>query len=118
MNIAVLKGHVAGTPETRKLPSGKTLAVVQLSTVLETGNATVPVVVWDPPEWLVALEVGAELIVVGSVKRRFYSAGTVALSRVEVESRMIGRAINAQFRAKASRFIASALNADDLMEVV
>ena len=51
-----------------------------------------PVAVWSPAAWVETLEAGDEIVVVGSVRRRFFRAGGATASRVEVEAEAIARA--------------------------
>ena len=88
VNLAVVRGHLTSPPEVRTLPSGRELAVLQITTRPASGAISVPVAVWDPPAWLVALDAGAELVAVGTVRRRFFRAG----SRHRVAGRARGRA--------------------------
>lgn len=109
MNVTVLKGNLAGSPETRSLPTGRELAMIQLVTHVGTGTFSVPVAVWDPPAWLIALDGGVELLVIGSVRRRFYRVGTTTASRVEVESSFVCRADDDRRMVKGAAAFASAL---------
>jgi single-strand DNA-binding protein len=92
VNLAVVRGHLSSSPEARTLPSGRCLAVLQITTRPAAGAMSVPVAMWDPPAWLVALDAGAELVAVGSVRRRFYRAGATTASRVELEASFVARA--------------------------
>jgi single-strand DNA-binding protein len=86
-NLAVVRGHLSSAPEVRALASGATIALIQVTARPATGAAiSVPVVVWDPPAWVEDLDVGDEIVAVGRVRRRFYRAGPVAASKVEVEA--------------------------------
>jgi len=74
------------------LPSDTVLAQLQLTTRLESETLSLPVAVWNPAQWVEALETGAELVVVGRVRRRFFRAAGAAASRVEVEADIVARA--------------------------
>ena len=65
INLAVVRGHLSSAPEVRTLPSGRDLAVLQITTRPASGAISVPVAMWDPPAWLVALPV--VLAVVGLI---------------------------------------------------
>lgn len=80
-NLVVLRGVVTSDPRSRTLPSGSTVTNVELTTRSESLTASVPVVVHDRP---VALTSGDEVVVIGSVHRRFFRAGGVTQSRTEV----------------------------------
>ena len=92
VNLAVVRGHLTSAPEARTLPSGSDLVTLQITTRSDERAVSVPVVVWDPPAWLAALDVGAELVAVGSVRRRFYRAGGATASRVELEAAFVAKA--------------------------
>jgi len=92
VNLAVIRGCCSSAPEIRVLASGRTLAVLQVTARPEAGPAvSVPVVSWDPPAWVERLDVGDEIVAVGRVRRRFYQAGGVAASKVEVEADLLAR---------------------------
>jgi len=114
VNLAVVRGHLTSPPESRTLPSGRNLAVLQITTRPAAGGAiSVPVAVWDPPAWLVALDTGAELVAVGSVRRRFFRAGAATASRVELEAALVARAGDRRRVDVAMRRIHTALEGLD-----
>lgn len=92
INLAVLRGTVSSPPDIRVLPSDTVLAQLQLTTRLESETLSLPVAVWNPAQWVEALEPGVEIVVVGRVRRRFFKAGGAAASRVEVEADVVARA--------------------------
>jgi single-strand DNA-binding protein len=92
LNFAVLRGQCSSPPEVRVLPSGQVLAQVQVTTRGAEKAVSVPVAVWSPPAWVESLEAGDEIVVVGSVRRRFFRAGGATASRVEVEAEAVARA--------------------------
>ena len=92
VNLAVVRGTVSSPPDVRVLPSDTVLAQLQLTTRLESETLSLPVAVWNPAPWVEALEPGAELVVVGRVRRRFFRAAGAAASRVEVEADVVARA--------------------------
>ena len=86
MNIVLLHGVLAREPDLRSLPSGDEVASFDI-TVRDDGYDTevVPVSWHDAPiTSLDKLEVGAEVIVTGRVRRRFFRAGGATQSRTEV----------------------------------
>jgi single-strand DNA-binding protein len=109
VNLAVVRGHLTSPPESRTLPSGRSLAVLQITTRPAAGAISVPVAVWDPPAWLVALDTGAELVAVGTVRRRFFRAGATTASRVELEAALVARAGDRRRVEVAMRRIQTAL---------
>lgn len=88
-NLAVLRGRVRGEPVIRALPSGSTVVQFDLVTTI-TGDGrpstvSVPIAWTDPSPAAARLVVdGVELVVVGSVRRRFFRVGGATQSRTEV----------------------------------
>jgi single-strand DNA-binding protein len=83
-NLVVLRGTLAAEVRIRELPSGSVLGQFDVTTRDDGGTQSVPVAWFDPPGTLVDLAVGTELVVVGSVRRRFFRAGGATQSRTEV----------------------------------
>ena len=103
-NVVVLRGMLAADPRTRDLPSGSVLTQLDLTTRDSGGTHTVPVAWFDPPPTAATLAAGDELVVIGSVRRRFFRAGGSTQSRTEVvaekvvpsrRARAVERAIDA-----------------------
>ena len=109
VNLAVLRGTVSSPPDVRVLPSDTVLAQLQLTTRLESETLSLPVAVWNPAQWVEALEPGAEVVVVGRVRRRFFKAAGAAASRVEVEADVVARAGDRRRVEAALRRAAGAL---------
>lgn len=85
LNVAVIEGRLARPAELRSLPSGSVLVTLEVTVRREPGPAeTTPVVCFDAPTWVAALEADAPVIVVGRVRRRFFRAGGATQSRTEV----------------------------------
>src|SRR5204862_7973290 len=89
VNLAVVRGTVSSPPDVRVLSSDTVLAHLQMTTRLESETLSLPVAVWNPAWWVEALEPGAEVVVVGRVRRRFFRAAGAAASRVEVEADVV-----------------------------
>jgi single-strand DNA-binding protein len=86
MNIVLLHGVLTREPELRELPSGDHVASFDV-TVRDDGYETEVVpVAWPgaPLATVDKLEAGADLIVAGRVRRRFFRAGGATQSRTEV----------------------------------
>ena len=83
MNVVVLRGRLPRDPEHRDLATGGHVVQFDLSTQLEDGTVTVPVSWFDPPA-SANLAADAEVVLVGSVRRRFFRAGGTTQSRTEV----------------------------------
>jgi single-strand DNA-binding protein len=87
MNVALVRGTLSRAPEVRELPSGDEVASLEVTVAPHEAQGraeSVPVSVADPPAWLVALEPGAEVAVLGRVRRRFFRVGQRTESRTEV----------------------------------
>jgi single-strand DNA-binding protein len=84
MNIVVLRGVLSSTPVIRELSSGSIVHTLEVTTRDEHGrSASVPVAWFDPPA-ASTLDTGVEVVVTGSVRRRFFRAGGATQSRTEV----------------------------------
>jgi len=119
-NVVVLRGTLAAEPRIRELPSGSVLSQFDVTTRDATGTQSVPVAWFDPPPSVGDLESGAELVVVGSVRRRFFQAGGATQSRTEVvaekvvtarRGRDVKRALEAACRALQASSSASPASA-------
>ena len=82
VNEVKLVGTVATTPETHTFPSGvskvRVLVTVKTDSGLRRRVDVVPVTLWGPSpqfEETEQLNRGAEVLVLGSVQRRFWSEG-------------------------------------------
>jgi single-strand DNA-binding protein len=85
LNLAVLVGHLSRPPDEVLLTSGDTLVRYDVTVPRADERAdTVPVVAVSPPAHARGLGAGAEVLVVGRVRRRFFSAGGATRARVEV----------------------------------
>jgi single-strand DNA-binding protein len=82
-NIAVIVGTVSRDPDIRELSDGAVVAELDVKVVGEGAPAvTVPVSLLGGPG--PGIGAGAEVIVVGRVRRRFYRAGGATVSRTDV----------------------------------
>lgn len=92
VNLVVLRGVASAPAETRVLRSGRRLATLSVRVhALGPSATSVPVAVWDPPGWVEAVDLEDPVVVVGTLRRRFYQSATGTGSRVEVEASLIGR---------------------------
>ena len=93
VNVGLVVGACSAVPEVRVLESGSRVASLAVRCPAPDGRATsVPVTVWDPPAWVAELEPGDQVVVVGSLRRRFYRGSAGVGSRVDLESTGISRA--------------------------
>ncbi len=91
-NLAVVRGACSSPPELRVLPSDQRLAQLQITTRIDGRAMSVPVSVLEPAAWVEALDAGDEVVVLGSVRRRFFRTGGATASRVEIEAEVVCRA--------------------------
>ena len=111
VNLVVVRGECAGPPEVRELDGGRRLASLSVRVRAEgVRTSSVPVTVWNPPAWVEDLADGAEVVVVGTVRRRFFRrAAGDAGTRVDVEATYVGRAGQRRQLAAALRRAEGAL---------
>lgn len=94
LNLVVIRGECSGAADLRELESGRRLAAISVRASGPDGRLTsVPVTIWEPAAWVEDLTEGADVIVVGAVRRRFFrTAAGGSAARVDVEAVFIGRA--------------------------
>jgi len=103
-NLALLAGTLSRSPSVRTLPSGTTVASLELRTKPSDGPAeTVPVSWFDPPATVGRLAEGDDLVVVGRVRRRFFRAGGATQSRTDVLATAV---VPSRQAARARRLVA------------
>jgi len=110
INLAVLQGALSKTPEPRLLADGRTIWELDISVRPANGPATTVPVSWaGPPDGLEPSRwaSGEELVIVGSVRRRFYRAGGATVSRTDV---LADRVVPARQRKRAAALVADALS--------
>jgi single-strand DNA-binding protein len=91
-NLVVLRGTLSADVRQRELPSGQVLAQFDVTTRDDDGAHTVPVAWFDPPASAGDLRAGAEVVVTGTVRRRFFRAGGATQSRTEVVAQHVALA--------------------------
>jgi single-strand DNA-binding protein len=114
-NLAVIRGSVPNDPLTRDLGSGGVVVQFDVATRVQSEgrevNVSVPVAWHDPtPTQLGALAVGVDLVVVGTVRRRFFRVGGSTQSRTEVVASTVVPArrrkqVEAALRGAAERLL-------------
>ena len=88
-NVTVIRGNVHGDPHLRELPAGGVVAQFDVTTRLRcdgrASSVSVPIA-WNDPTaaQLGVLVAGAEVVVIGTVRRRFFRVGGSTQSRTEV----------------------------------
>ena len=85
MNVCILQGRLTRPPEQRVVGSGRSVVTYELAVDRpEGGTETVPVV-WDgAPARALDLDVDAEVVAAGRVRRRWFRSGGATQSRTEV----------------------------------
>ncbi len=112
MNHVLLTGRLSSAPQHRELASGSSLWSLELTTDTPEGAWSVPVTWFDPPIEP-AFCAGDEVVVLGSVRRRFFrtSAGTQSRTEVvasEVVAATAKRKVNTVLRRATERLGAMA----------
>jgi single-strand DNA-binding protein len=88
MNVVVVRGALSRAPEVRELPSGGVVVNYEVTVRPADGPAEgVPVVRYD--EASSPFDAGAEVVVIGRVRRRFFRAGGATQSRTEVVAEQV-----------------------------
>ncbi len=88
-NVVLLRGRVSSEPRLRELPSGSAIVNLEVTTLVDEVSVSVPVVVEAAT---VECAAGDEVVVVGTVRRRFFRAGGATQSRTEVLADKVVRA--------------------------
>jgi single-strand DNA-binding protein len=101
INVVVLQGVLARPARDVELPSGSRLVSLEVTVRRDDGPAEPVPVQWaDPPAWASVLDSGAEVAVLGRVRRRFFRAGGITQSRTEVvATRVVRTSARAKVRA-------------------
>lgn len=92
LNVALLRGPLAADPTIRELADGT--AVLQFDVVTSTtaGRRRVPVSWPSPPARRPNLHAGVEVVVAGTVQRRFFRSGGATQSITEVNATAVALA--------------------------
>lgn len=107
VNLVVLQGVLARPASLVELPSGTRLAALEVTVRRPDGPAEPVPVSWvDPPTWASELTAGAEVVVLGRVRRRFFRSGGVTQSRTEV---VAARLVRASARRRVSALLGEAV---------
>src|SRR5438270_11862216 len=102
MNVVTVMGRLSRPAAERILPSGGRLLQLEVSVPRDGERAeTVPVVWFDPPASAGGLDVNEEVVLVGRVRRRFFTSATGTQSRTEV----VADKVVATRRAKAAQAV-------------
>jgi single-strand DNA-binding protein len=88
-NLVVLRGTLVADPRTRELPSGSILIQFHITTRDDGGTLSVPVAWFAPVGGSVPASAGDDVVVIGSVRRRFFRVGGATQSRTEVVAEQV-----------------------------
>ena len=111
INLVILVGEVTSPVVSRTLASGDMASSFDIATVTESGRVSVPVSVTGECD---IATVGAELCVVGYVRRRFFRSGAGVTSRTEVVAESV---VPMRRRAQARKIATRALeNLSEFLE--
>jgi len=94
LNLVVLAGRLAATPEVRVFESGSTLVRYLVTTRSEEPRRridVVPAVLWDAADGAADFERGDRIWIAGSIQRRFWSDDRSRRSRIEVVAHHVQR---------------------------
>ena len=108
MNIVILRGVLTRPAEPRELPSGDTIVAYEVRIARDDGPAETVPVVWSAPRGRGLHDAGAEVVITGRVRRRFFRAGGATQSRTEVVADDVARAADGR---KVRRLLDAALAA-------
>ncbi|HUW02403.1 MAG TPA: single-stranded DNA-binding protein [Acidimicrobiales bacterium] len=108
-NSALVAGTLSSPPRKRQLPSGSVLLNLEVRVDhADRAADSVPVSVFDPAATVAKLAEGDPVVVVGSIRRRFFRAGGATVSRTEV---VADKVVRANRRAAVDRLAAAAVAA-------
>lgn len=98
-HLVVLEGTLSSNPVERKLPSGTTLVILEVSSRAADGQRlTSPVVSEDLA--VANYRKGDLVLVLGVVRRRFFRAGGITASRTEVVADAVVSAVDRRARKR------------------
>lgn len=93
-NLVLVRGALSSVPVRRTLPNGSDIVQIEVTSRDADGVArSVPVIVHEPlgKDDFTGWESGTEVVVVGSVVRRFFRSGGGTASRTEVVAARVVR---------------------------
>ena len=93
-NLVLVRGALSSVPVRRTLPNGSDIVQMEVTSRDDAGTArSVPVIVHEPlgKDDFTAWDAGTEVVVVGSVVRRFFRSGGGTASRTEVVAARVVR---------------------------
>ncbi|CAN5490408.1 hypothetical protein BH18ACT3_BH18ACT3_13210 [soil metagenome] len=83
-NLVILRAQVTSKPRVTELASGTDVVQYDVKTVDGAGTVSVPVSWFDAPGAGRQFGPGDDVVVIGSVRRRFFRSGGATVSRTDV----------------------------------
>jgi single-strand DNA-binding protein len=112
MNVCILQGRLTRPPEQRVVGGGRSLVTYEVAVDRSEGGAESVPVVWEgAPAVAVDLDVEAEVVVVGRVRRRWFRSGGATQSRTEVVAEGV---VPRRATKRVAKLVGDALTAADL----
>lgn len=84
MNTVVLRGSLSSEPRLKTLSSGSVLVTWEVTTAVGGARVSAPVVWFDPPASNGTIAEGDEVVILGYVRRRYFSGANGTISSTEV----------------------------------
>jgi single-strand DNA-binding protein len=111
MNVCILQGRITRPPEQRVVGDDRSLVTYEVAVDRPEGGADSVPVVWEgAPAAAVDLDVDAEVVVVGRVRRRWFRSGGATQSRTEVVAEGV---VPRRATKRVSKLVGDALTAAD-----
>src|SRR5829696_2745486 len=111
MNVCIIQGRITRPPEQRVAGDGRTLVTYEVAVERAEGSAESVPVVWEgAPAVAIDLDVDAEVVVVGRVRRRWFRSGGATQSRTEVVAEGV---VPRRSTKRVAKLVADALTAVD-----
>lgn len=114
LNVCVLRGVLAADVRVSALPTGGVVHNFELKTSGDGERHVVPVA-WHDPVRPARLVAGDEVVVTGSVRRRWFRAAGASQSRTEVVARSVARSASGRARTAFTDAVAM-LRTDEVPE--
>ena len=111
MNVCILRGRLTRPPEQRVVADGRSLVTYEVAVDRPEGGAESVPVVWEgAPAVAVDLDVEAQVVVAGRVRRRWFRSGGATQSRTEVVAVEV---LPARSTKRVAKLVGDALTAAD-----
>lgn len=91
MNVVVLQGTLSSEPVEVTLPSGTNIMNWDVTTETSDGKRSVPVQWAEPTKRIRDFGKGDDVVVLGTVRRRFFRSGGSTAARTEVLASLVAK---------------------------